>query len=179
MSKEDKTIVLLGDFNIDLLKYDTNKDSTAFLDLMYTNFLLPYVTTPTRVTSHSETLIDNIFSNKIEDDLISGNIIMTISDHYGQLLLQKNIKLDKSKPISFRHNFKNFNAAHFDFELKSTDWNATLEIDKKDIDLSFSKFLSNFNNLLLQYAPLKKLSNKEIKTLRKPWITTGILKSIS
>ena len=47
MSKEDKTIVLLGDFNIDLLKYDTNKDSTAFLDLMYTNFLLPYVTTPT------------------------------------------------------------------------------------------------------------------------------------
>ena len=39
MSKEDKTIVLLGDFNIDLLKYDTNKDSTAFLDLMYTNFL--------------------------------------------------------------------------------------------------------------------------------------------
>ena len=54
-----------------------------------------------------------------------------------------------------------------------------LEIDKKDIDLSFSKFLSNFNNLLLQYAPLKKLSNKEIKTLRKPWITTGILKSIA
>ena len=65
MSKEDKTIVLLGDFNIDLLKYDTNKDSTAFLDLMYTNFLLPYVTTPTRVTSHSETLSDNIFSNKL------------------------------------------------------------------------------------------------------------------
>ena len=89
MSKEDKTIVLLGDFNIDLLKYDTNKDSTAFLDLMYTNFLLPYVTTPTQVTSHSETLIDNIFSNKIEDDLISGNIITTISDHYGQFLLQK------------------------------------------------------------------------------------------
>ena len=46
MSKEDKTIVLLGDFNIDLLKYDTNKDSTAFLDLMYTNFFLPYATTP-------------------------------------------------------------------------------------------------------------------------------------
>ena len=104
MFKEDKTIVLLGDFNIDLLKYDTNKDSTAFLDLMYTNFLLPYVTTPTRVTSHSETLIDNIFSNKIEDDLISGNIITTISDHYGQFLLQKNIKLDKSKPNTFRHN---------------------------------------------------------------------------
>ena len=101
MSKEDKTNVLLGDFNIDLLKYDTNKDSTCFLDLMYTNFLLPYVTTPIQVTNHSETLIDNIFSNKIEDDLISGNMITTISDYYGQFLLQKNIKLDKSKPNSF------------------------------------------------------------------------------
>ena len=30
---------------------------------------------------------------------------------------------------------------------------------------------------MLQYAPLKKLSYKEIKTLRKPWITTRILKS--
>ena len=28
MSKEDKTIVLLGDFNIDLLKYDTNSNTS-------------------------------------------------------------------------------------------------------------------------------------------------------
>ena len=86
----------------------------------------------------------------------------------GNFCYKKNIKLDKSKPNSFRHNFKNFNATHFDFKLKNTDWNATPEIDKKDIDLSFSKFLSNFNNLLSQYVPLKKLSNKEIKTLRNP-----------
>ena len=30
----------MGDFNIDLLKYDTEKDSADFLDSMYTNFLL-------------------------------------------------------------------------------------------------------------------------------------------
>ena len=29
-TKEDKTIVLMGDFNIDLLKYDTNTDSATF-----------------------------------------------------------------------------------------------------------------------------------------------------
>ena len=37
---ENKTIVIMGDFNIDLLKYDTEKDSADFLDSMYTNFLL-------------------------------------------------------------------------------------------------------------------------------------------
>ena len=29
-SHENKTIVLMGDFNINLLKYDTEKDSTNF-----------------------------------------------------------------------------------------------------------------------------------------------------
>ena len=46
------------------------KDSKMFLDIMYTNFLLPYITIPSRVTTHSKTLIDNIFSNNIEDVLI-------------------------------------------------------------------------------------------------------------
>ena len=29
----------MGDFNIDLLKYDTEKDSADFLDSMYASFL--------------------------------------------------------------------------------------------------------------------------------------------
>ena len=36
--KEDKTIMLMGDFNINLLKYDTNAANTAFLDSFYTFF---------------------------------------------------------------------------------------------------------------------------------------------
>ena len=90
----------------DLLKYDTNADSTAFLESVYTNFFLPYITTPTQATTHSKTLIDNIFSSNIEDGLKSGNMISTISDHFTQFLLQKNIKIDKSKSNLFQHNFK-------------------------------------------------------------------------
>ena len=37
-SKEDKAVMLIGDFNIGLLKYDTNADSTAVLDWMNTIF---------------------------------------------------------------------------------------------------------------------------------------------
>ena len=96
-SKEDKTIMLMGDFNIDLLKYDHNTDSASFLDSLYTNFLLPYASTPSRVKTHSRTLIDNIFSNNIEDGLISGNIISTISDHYAQFLLMKNMKIKQKE----------------------------------------------------------------------------------
>ena len=62
--------MLMGDFNIDLLKYDHNTDSASFLDSLYTNFLLPDISAPSRVATHSRTLIDNIFSNNIEDSLI-------------------------------------------------------------------------------------------------------------
>ena len=51
ISKEDKTIILMGDFNVDLVKYDTNTDNTAFLGSMHSNFPLPYISAPVRVTT--------------------------------------------------------------------------------------------------------------------------------
>ena len=95
LSNENKQIILMGDFNIDILKYDNNSDSATFLDNMYSNFLLPYITAPSRITSHSKTLIDNIFSNIIDEEPVSGNITSTISDHFSQFLLTKNNKTQK------------------------------------------------------------------------------------
>ena len=41
LSYETKDIFLMGDFNTDIIKYDTNNDSAAFFDMMYENFLFP------------------------------------------------------------------------------------------------------------------------------------------
>ena len=178
-SKEDKTIMLMGDFNINFFRYDHNTDSASFLDSLYTNFLLPYISTPSRVTTHSRTLIDNIFSNNIEDGLISGNIISTISDHYAQFLLMKNMKIKQKETTDiYRHDFKNFNKVQFESELCNINWKSVLEINKKYVDFSFSKFFETFNNLLQKHTSIKKLSNKDKKTMKKSWITKGILKSI-
>ena len=156
-SKEDKTIMLMGDFNIDLLKHDHNTDSASFLDSLYTNFLLPCVSTPSHVTTHFRTLIDNSFSKIIEDGLISGNIISTISDHYAQFLIIKNMKIKQKETTGiYRHDFKNFNKVQFESELCNIDWKSVLEINKKDVDFSFSKLFETFNNLLQKHAPIKK-----------------------
>ena len=87
---------LMGDFNIDLLKYDMHGDSSNFLDAMYASFLLPYSSAPSRVTLPPKTLIDNIFSNMIENGSISGNLVTEISDHYGQFLLMRNLNNKKN-----------------------------------------------------------------------------------
>ena len=49
LSAENKTIVLLGDFKADLLKYDKNCNVSDFLDTMYSNLLLPHIARPTHV----------------------------------------------------------------------------------------------------------------------------------
>ena len=75
---ENRDIFLMGDFNVNILQYDNNKDSLEFLDKTYSNFLLPYISSTSRVTPRSQTLVDNIFSNKIEIESFSGNITTTI-----------------------------------------------------------------------------------------------------
>ena len=61
LSGKSKTIVHLGDFNADLLKYDKDCNVSDFLNTMYSNLLLPHIASPTHVIINSETLTDNIF----------------------------------------------------------------------------------------------------------------------
>ena len=55
LSSENKTVVLLGDFNADLLKYDQNSNISDFLDLMYSSLLLLHSLSPTHTTPSSAT----------------------------------------------------------------------------------------------------------------------------
>lgn len=59
----DKEIILLGDFNVDLLKTDSHRLTNVFYNCMSSHHLLPVITRPTRITNHSSTLIDNIFTS--------------------------------------------------------------------------------------------------------------------
>ena len=66
ISKEQKYIFLLGDFNINLLNYNEHNQTNEFLNSLASNSFIPSILQPTRITSHSTTLIDNIFSNVMD-----------------------------------------------------------------------------------------------------------------
>ena len=88
MAGNKNNIFLLGDFNIDLMKNDIDANTSTFLDLLTSNIFVPHIIHPTRITPNSKTLIDNIFSNSPNfSEGISGNITLSISDHFAQFLL--------------------------------------------------------------------------------------------
>ena len=63
VSKEQKSVFLLGDFNIPLLNYKFSQSDQWIIG--FSCIKLFFALQPTRITSHSKTLIGNIFTNVI------------------------------------------------------------------------------------------------------------------
>ena len=132
LREKNKDIVLMGDFNVDLLKYENNTYTADFLDKIYSTSLIPQITSPTRITPRSETLIDNIFTTDANEETLSDNIITNISDHLAQFLSFPVKKSPhKTKKEIYKQNYKNFDADLFLSDLRNIDWQQALEISKK------------------------------------------------
>ena len=84
ISKENKTCILLGDWNVNLLEYENHKDTEDFYELLSSYSFQPLILQPTRVNARSATLIDNIFINDLAISSNGGNIVTSISDHFPQ-----------------------------------------------------------------------------------------------
>ena len=76
------SIYICGDLNIDLLNYNVNNNTKNFVDQMFSMSLFPLINKPTRITNQCHSIIDNIYTNSINEDIISGVIIADISDHF-------------------------------------------------------------------------------------------------
>ena len=59
ISQDNKQCVIMGDFNVNLLKTDVNESYNLFYNTLSSYFYTPYILQPTRLQSKS--LIDNFF----------------------------------------------------------------------------------------------------------------------
>ena len=175
ISAENKFCSLMGDFNIDLLKTDTNDKVNAFYNNVTSHFFAPYILQPTR--SKSKTLIDNILINSVEYPSHSGNLTIQISDHLLQFVILEGFfkELVPKKFNIFERNYQNFNEREFNEALTNMDWDQILSIEGNDPNISMNNLHQHINYLLDEFAPYKKLSKKEYKLKSKPWINRNIL----
>lgn len=169
----------MGDFNIDLIKYQQHVYSTEFLDNMLSHFLLPLINRPTRITSHTASLIDNIFTNNTSESH-SGILITDISDHlpiytvvYGQQTSPNN------QPTGCtRRNINALTKEHFQNELAKCKWKNVYNATDNPNE-AYDNFLSTYTNIFNNSFPYITISRKKANLNNKPWITKGLLKSIN
>ena len=135
-SKEKKSIFLLGDFDVNLLIYNEHNETNEFLDSLAFNLFIHLILQAARITSHSNTLIDNIFSNVIDPGIISGNFTVTISDHLPQFAIIPNMfgNISGNKCINFERDWSKFDRENFILGYFSADWENLLKIDELNVD---------------------------------------------
>ena len=78
-----KTIILAGDFNIDLINFGKDEISKSLINLTASYGLAQIISRFTCVTDHSATLIDHIYTNKVEKIICSNVVTFDLSDHLG------------------------------------------------------------------------------------------------
>ena len=124
ISKEKKSIFLLGDFNVNLLNYNEHNLTNEFLDSLASNSFINFILQPMRITSHSNTLIDNVFSNVIDPDIISGNLTTTISDHLPQFSIIPDMSgnISGNKSNIYERDWSKFDRENFILDYFSADW---------------------------------------------------------
>ena len=172
---ENKHILIIGDFNINLLNYD-EKNTADFLDTMFSYSYLPFINTRTRVTGNSKTLIDNTFYNKPMLNITAGNISSAISDHLTQFLIEpssSNAKLQQT--CKLQRCYKNFEKAKFKNDLHKISWKENCS--NPDSNVVLEHLLQIINKLLHKHAPYV-MSKSRSSFTSKPWINTAIANSI-
>lgn len=176
ISNENKEIIILGDFNMDLLKTDSHNATSELLDTMMNYQLTPRITSPTRVTHSTATLIDHIYKNMSDKKCIAGTLLNDITDHYINFIFNENKAIMKMpRRITYRP-VTNANIDKFNLELEKINWTSVL--DSNNPSVAYDIYLKKYHSALDLIMPLKTVLFDKRKHKKQPWITFGILKSI-
>jgi len=138
---KNKNLYICGDLNIDLLKYDSHQPTKLFIHTIFSLGLLPLITKPTRITTFSETLIDNIFTNVLSTMHISGAFITDISDHLPIFSISNDSEYhrESSKTYIYKRKLNESNLSKLNTSLENESWQNVF--DSGNADDSYDEFI--------------------------------------
>lgn len=168
--------VLMGDFNIDLLRFGTHEKTNDYVDGIFSHGFVPVIHKPTRVSHTSATLIDHIYSNQICDNSKSGIILTDVADHFGTFyLIQDKSKHIEQQTLVNKRIFSENNVNTFNESLDQTDFTDILNTDCPNV--AYDKFMTLYKDKFNIAFPItkKRIHKRYIK--REPWVSTGLLTS--
>ena len=167
-----KIMYICGDFNIDLIKNKSHASTSRFLDLLYSFNFYPLIIKPTRITEQSATLIDNIFTNDVCNEMNNYILIDDTTDHLPVLSVMANDITRKGVEQSiFKRNLSKKNIEKLKIQLEKVTWDKVFE--QKSADKCYDNFLNEFVSILDECCKVTK-SNTGVKT-NKPWLTQGLI----
>ena len=148
-----------------------------FVNVITSHSLYPSITKPTRNTSKTATLIDNIFTNS-KSKQTSGIIITDLSDHLPIFRSTDfNVSRNTVKNDVEIRQYTTESVNKLKNELKNVGWENVC--NSSDVNESYTNFVNTFNKIHDECIPLKKKRFRSQKNnSRSPWISFALLKCI-
>jgi hypothetical protein len=157
-----------GDFNVNFLNYTSNKATSDYLDMLFALGYIPLITKATRITYHSKTLIDHIYTNSPEKVVKSGICLAELSDHL-PCFCTISSKLMPNSQQKYYRDYSNFENNKFIEDLHKMNFMSFVE---SDINKSMNNIVNTLQSLTDKHAPIRKASNTKKRQLN------SILRSI-
>ena len=132
---------------------------------------------PTRLTSYSATLIDNIFTNNLSQNVLNGVVLNDLSDHlpvFAYFSGQTPTRDQDNKAFTGR--FIDENLRKFNENVSNTNWSSFLD---EDPNMTYNNFIDEYSRIYNPCFPLKAIKGKLLNNRSSPWISPGLLKSIN
>lgn len=176
IKEENKSLIIGTDQNLDYLKINLHRNTMKFFEANLTNGIMPTIYKPTRVTTNTASLIDNIYVDcSLFQNIKSFIVKSDISDHYlclacmnGSLMSNKTCETSITRKIT-DDVLRKMNAS-----LCNRNWNM---LDNMDVNESSEMLINEIKVVMDFYAPerVKNINFKKIQS--QPWFTQGLTKS--
>ncbi|KAK9880586.1 hypothetical protein WA026_011826 [Henosepilachna vigintioctopunctata] len=159
LTSSKQLYAIVGDFNLDMLDVNDNNVLT-FLSILESFNVKITITEPTRITSTTSTLLDNILTNleNGKSKVIQGHI----SDHLGQFF-ESTLPREITKNTE-KYQFRKYKASSIeDFveSLHKLEWNEIYVLPEDDVDNMWNNFsktiIKNFEEHFPQKTGFKKI----------------------
>ena len=178
LTKERRPCYIMGDFNINLLKQNIHSPTKKFLDTLLSHGFFPLINKPTRITTESVTLIDNILTNVHDLQNKSGIWVVDTSDHLPvfTILPNRTGNSEIKRTIISKRSFTDENMTKFKYNLQAYDWSNIENVH--DVNQMYATFINTVQKLYNKSFPIQRIVVKAPE-LYKPWLTAGIKNSIT
>ena len=175
-------VALAGDYNINLLQINERLKFSEFFDNMLSRSFYPKITFPTRMSTHSGTLIDNIFCKLSDKSLNSdaGIIFSNLSDHFPQFVSIK-MKINTQKCATKFVNQKLSNNALNKLKDALCALNIHEDLEQNiqsDPNANYASLVKKVTEVKSKFIPNRLVKFNKHRHKKNKWITNGILRSI-
>ena len=183
ITKEETIYIYIpGGFNIDLLKINEKLHYSTFLENIISAGLYPKNSLPTRYNRNtgSATLIDNIFTNHI-DNSTSGVFTNEISDHQ-MIYTYSNESFLNNNPAKYIDIESNTNERLDNFLIELQNIDLTTKLNQNlfsNPSKNYDTFIYILTNIKQRVLPKTRVKFYKKKHKKSQWMSRGILNSIN